>query len=319
MARPTKQGLDYYPKDVKAKYDTKFKYVESKNSVIARLVIYELWDLIYGENGYFLKFDNIQRVLFLGDMPINDEQLVEILDSCFEIGLFEKSLFEKYQILTSESIQKRYMEAVGRRAKVSIISDYFLLPKNSFYNINWVNVNINSINVNNNSINDDIYPQSKVNKIKVNKSKLNNSEITQPYLDQIESISESEAMRNVELNKKFKLYSDTYPKKTKKFEARELFGNLSDDEIEKVILGAQNVLELSKTMTPDEYKYLKNQATFISDSEYLDYQVLRSTKQEAPVGSKSPDWYEPNYVNETTPEEQAELDRIRQEMLAKMG
>ena len=109
MARPTKQGIDYYPKDVKAKYDTKFKYVESKNSVIARLVIYELWDLIYAENGYFLKFDNIQRVLFLGDLPINDEQLTDILDSCFEIGLFEKSLFDKYQILTSESIQKRYM------------------------------------------------------------------------------------------------------------------------------------------------------------------------------------------------------------------
>ena len=172
MARPTKQGIDYYPKDVKAKYDTKFKYVESKNSVIARLVIYELWDLIYGENGYFLKFDNIQRVLFLGDLPINDEQLTDILDSCFEIGLFEKELYDKYQILTSESIQKRYMEAVGRRSKVSIISSYFLLPKNSYRNINLVNDYINSINDDNNSINDNINPQSKVKESKVNKSKV---------------------------------------------------------------------------------------------------------------------------------------------------
>lgn len=172
MARPTKQGIDYYPKDVKAKYDTKFKYVESKNSVIARLVIYELWDLIYAENGYFLKFDNIQRVLFLGDLPINDEQLTDILDSCFEIGLFEKGLFDKYQILTSESIQKRYMEAIGRRAKVPIISSYFLLPKNSYRNINLVNDYINSINDDNNSINDNINPQSKVKESKVNKSKV---------------------------------------------------------------------------------------------------------------------------------------------------
>ncbi|MFZ2820955.1 MAG: hypothetical protein WAZ65_05280, partial [Lactococcus raffinolactis] len=41
------------------------------------------------------------------------------------------------------------------------------------------------------------------------------SGINQPNLDQIETISESEALRNIELNKKFKVYSDTYPKKTK--------------------------------------------------------------------------------------------------------
>ncbi|QIW51163.1 hypothetical protein [Pseudolactococcus raffinolactis] len=116
------------------------------------------------------------------------------------------------------------------------------------------------------------------------------SGINQPTLDQIESISESEALRNIELNKKFKVYSDTYPKKTKKIEAREFFNRLSDDEIEKVIIGAQNVLKLSKTMSSEEYKYLKNQATFISDSEYLDYQASRNDKPQTPVGSRVPEW-----------------------------
>ena len=116
------------------------------------------------------------------------------------------------------------------------------------------------------------------------------SGINQPNLDQIETISESEALRNIELNKKFKVYSDTYPKKTKKIEAREFFNRLSDDEIEKVIIGAQNVLKLSKTMSSEEYKYLKNQATFISDSEYLDYQASRNDKSQTPVGSRVPEW-----------------------------
>ncbi|MDG4961513.1 hypothetical protein [Pseudolactococcus raffinolactis] len=116
------------------------------------------------------------------------------------------------------------------------------------------------------------------------------SGINQSTLDQIESISESEALRNIELNKKFKVYSDTYPKKTKKIEAREFFNRLSDDEIEKVIIGAQNVLKLSKTMSSEEYKYLKNQATFISDSEYLDYQASRNDKPQTPVGSRVPEW-----------------------------
>lgn len=135
--------------------------------------------------------------------------------------------------------------------------------------------------------------QDKLSKDKLSKDKLskdNTPEINVPTLDQIESISESEALRNIELNKKFKVYSDTYPKKTKKIEAREFFNRLSDDEIEKVIIGAQNVLKLSKTMSSEEYKYLKNQATFISDSEYLDYQASRNDKPQTPVGSRVPEW-----------------------------
>lgn len=188
MARPTKQGLDYYPKDVKAKYDTKFKYIESKNTVLARLVIYELWDLIYGEEGYYTKFDNIQRVLFLGELPfITEEQLTNILESCFEINMFEKSLYERYEILTSVSIQKRYMEAVGRRTKVNIIENYFLLDRKSYRNIFLVNVDSNSVNVSNNSKNDDSNEQSKVkeSKVKESKEKKSNNTKTTANLSEI--------------------------------------------------------------------------------------------------------------------------------------
>lgn len=83
------------------------------------------------------------------------------------------------------------------------------------------------------------------------------------------------------------------------------------------MIGVKNIAVFAKSLTPQEFNYLKNQATFITDETYLDYQVLRSNKQEAPIGSKSPEWYEPNYVNETTPEEQLELDRIKQEILEK--
>lgn len=39
----------------------------------------------------------------------------------------------------------------------------------------------------------------------------------------------------------------------------------------------------------------------------------------APVGSKTPDWYEPNYKNETSEAQQAELEKIRQQALNKMN
>ena len=264
MARPTKQGIDYYPKDVKAKYDTKFKYVESKNSVIARLVIYELWDLIYAENGYFLKFDNIQRVLFLGDLPINDEQLTDILDSCFEIGLFEKSLFDKYQILTSESIQKRYMEAVGRRAKVPIISSYFLLPKNSYRNINLVNDYINSINDDNNSINDNINPQSKVKESKVNKSKVK------------ENREKENKTNNQEIfSRFFELFSNFNKKNnSKRAMALQVFRDLPQFHKDIIVKGAENYIQDYKNTHPNDLvgDYSVNPYEFLDNVMFTNYQ-----------------------------------------------
>ncbi|KST87623.1 phage replisome organizer protein [Lactococcus lactis] len=264
MARPTKQGIDYYPKDVKAKYDTKFKYVESKNSVIARLVIYELWDLIYAENGYFLKFDNIQRVLFLGDLPINDEQLTDILDSCFEIGLFEKSLFDKYQILTSESIQKRYMEAVGRRAKVPIISSYFLLPKNSYRNINLVNDYINSINDDNNSINDYINPQSKVKESKVNKNKVK------------ENREKENKTNNQEIfSRFFELFSNFNKKNiSKRAMALQVFLDLPQFQKDCIVKGAENYIQdyINNHSDDSDGNYSVNPYEFLDNVMFMNYQ-----------------------------------------------
>ena len=142
------------------------------------------------------------------------------------------------------------------------------------------------------------------------------SGINQPNLDQIETISESETLHNTQIKNKFIEYSDLYPKKTKKREAFEVFKNLSEAEVSKLMIGAKNMATVAKNLTADDFKFLKNQATFITDEAYLDYQIVQSTPT---AGSEVPDWYEPNYVKETTPEEQTELDRIRQEALGKIG
>ncbi|MDN6098495.1 MAG: phage replisome organizer protein, partial [Lactococcus lactis] len=242
----------------------KFKYVESKNSVIARLVIYELWDLIYAENGYFLKFDNIQRVLFLGDLPINDEQLTDILDSCFEIGLFEKGLFDKYQILTSESIQKRYMEAVGRRAKVPIISSYFLLPKNSYRNINLVNDYINSINDDNNSINDYINPQSKVKESKVNKNKEKENKEKENKTDNQEIFSRF-----------FELFSNFNKKNnSKRAMALQVFRDLPQFQKDCIVKGAENYIQdyINNHSDDPDGNYSVNPYEFLDNVMFMNYQ-----------------------------------------------
>ena len=100
------------------------------------------------------------------------------------------------------------------------------------------------------------------------------SGINQPNLDQIETISESETLHNTQIKNKFIEYSDLYPKKTKKREAFEVFKNLSEAEISKLMIGTPNMAIVAKKLTADDFKFLKNQATFITDKAYLDYQVL---------------------------------------------
>ena len=56
-----------------------------------------------------------------------------------------------------------------------------------------------------------------------------------------------------------------------------------------------------------------------SSQNWIDDKYDNSGKtKNAPPGSKIPDWYDPDYKNETTPESQKELERIKQKSLDKM-
>lgn len=74
------------------------------------------------------------------------------------MGFFDKEVFETHGVLTSNGIQKRFLEAVGRRQKVEMVSEYLLLDDDDI-NV-YKNLTTRSINVHINSINDNINPQS---------------------------------------------------------------------------------------------------------------------------------------------------------------
>lgn len=142
------------------------------------------------------------------------------------------------------------------------------------------------------------------------------SGINQPTLDQIESVSESETLHNTQIKNKFIEYSDLYPKKTKKREAFEVFKNLSEAEISKLMIGAKNMATVAKNLTADDFKFLKNQATFITDNAYLDYQTLKPT---APPGSETPDWAKPKPPEELSESEKYEIRIRRIQRLIRLG
>lgn len=161
-----KSGIPYFPLDTKM--DTSIELLEAEFGLKGFAVIVKLYQLIYGEHGYFGEWNDEVRLLFSRKNGVGGDLVSNIINTAIKRGIFSGEKFEQYGILTSRGIQERYLKAVARRQEIKLESRYLLiscdlLPKN---------VIISSGNANNFSENVDIFEQSKVNKSKVKKSKL---------------------------------------------------------------------------------------------------------------------------------------------------
>lgn len=161
-----KSGLDFFPLDVHL--DEKFELIEAEFGLTGFSVVVKLFQRIYGGEGYYCEWKKEVALLFARQVGLGGSVVSEILAAAIERGIFDKSLFEKYGILTSSGIQKRYFEAVVRRKQVDVKSEFLLLctadlPKN---------VCISGKNVDIIPKNDDIFKQSKVKESKGKESRV---------------------------------------------------------------------------------------------------------------------------------------------------
>lgn len=90
----------------------------------------------------------------------------EVVSAALKRGVFNRSVFDKHGVLTSEDIQDRYAEIVKRRQSSEIDWRYAL----GKHIKNAEKVDSNEVNVNNNYQNDSRNSQSKENESKINES-----------------------------------------------------------------------------------------------------------------------------------------------------
>ncbi len=148
MARPIKNGLDYFPFDTKP--DMKMNAVIRKYGATGLGCLIGLYQKIY-DNGYFIKadFDFIEDLCL--ELRIEDEDyLKEFIRFCVKKNIFDRGFYESDKVLTSNGIQKRFNEATKRRKCTHDVSNYL------------VNVCNNPVNVCNNPVNVNKSTQSKV-------------------------------------------------------------------------------------------------------------------------------------------------------------
>lgn len=165
------EGIPYFPLDVYV--DDKIRLIEAEFGLKGFAVIVKLYQKIYGGFGYYCEWTKDVGLLFSQDVGEGYSSVSEIVSAAIRRGIFDNDLYEKYNILTSQGVQKRYFSAVSRRKQINVKSEYLLINVEQFSK----NVNISSENVSRNTKNAYNFEQSKEKKTKVNKSIVNESKV----------------------------------------------------------------------------------------------------------------------------------------------
>ena len=160
-----KSGIDYFPLDVTL--DAKFELIEAEFGLTGFGVVVHLLQEIYGKAGYYIEWTEEVALLFARKVGLGGSVVSEIVEASVRRGMFDKEKYEKYHVLTSKGIQKRYFEAASRRKILEV--DYNILLVNAAQIL--PNVDILAVNVNILSKNADISRQSRVEKSRVKESR----------------------------------------------------------------------------------------------------------------------------------------------------
>jgi hypothetical protein len=126
MARPFKQGLDYFPLDVT--FDNEIELFEAECGLSGFAILIKLWQKIYSE-GYFLKWNSDNEMLFAKRINSSVNDIREVINVCIRRNILDKRMYELHSILTSMAIQKRYFMACkgSKRKNVSAVKNYLLV------------------------------------------------------------------------------------------------------------------------------------------------------------------------------------------------
>jgi len=175
MARQPKEGLDYFLLD--CVLDDKFRLIEAEFGLSGFGVVVKLFQKIYGQCGYYVEWKNEVALLFAKDIGLGGSVVSEIVSASVKRGIFDVNMYERYSILTSAGIQKRYLEAVKRRNAVVLKRPYLLVS----VDIILENVDINVIYADINPENVCRSTQSRVEKRRVKKSREENISPKVPF------------------------------------------------------------------------------------------------------------------------------------------
>lgn len=125
MARPQKEGLEYFSLDVDFFSDRKIKILKGRFG--ADGITYYLYLLceIYKGHGYYLEVDEDFDYITSSELGMSPEKIGQMRKFLLERSLFDNKLFQSDTILTFTSISRRfYLPAKKYRRKCKVLASF---------------------------------------------------------------------------------------------------------------------------------------------------------------------------------------------------
>ena len=138
MAEKPKKRIDYagWSVDIFSN-DIKIDKLLNAQSWVGFGIYFYLCQMAFGSKGYYYEwcYDLCATTARKMGGGVGAGTVKETVDYCFQIGLFDKRLFDGWGVLTSRGIQKSYLAAIKGRVAVEIYKEYWLLDisKNEDY------------------------------------------------------------------------------------------------------------------------------------------------------------------------------------------
>lgn len=111
------EGIMYFPLNVSFFEDAPIELVDAQYGLAGIAAIMKLLCKLHKEKGYYLSWDKEQCMLFAHKTGIEEDAMGKIVEILLEKGFFDARCYAEQQILTSESIQKIWLEATKRRKR----------------------------------------------------------------------------------------------------------------------------------------------------------------------------------------------------------
>lgn len=182
MARPLKDGVDYWNKDGNFYSDKKIRLLRSEFGAMGMYALDYILCEIYRNDGYYATVDkDWYRLVSDGAVCGGSANFIEeLIKGCVRRSFFDKRVFDMFGVITSRGIQKRYIRMVSKRKEIRMIEEFFLLDLENGIEVpddirgkivlKCVSDGKNSVSYTESPVNDVRNTQSKVKQSKVKQS-----------------------------------------------------------------------------------------------------------------------------------------------------
>lgn len=133
-------GIPYFP--LETVMNDRMRLIEAEFGLTGFGVAVRLWQKIY-QSGYYVEWNDEVALLFAKEVGLGGSVVSEIVSALIKRRVFDQALYEKYGVLTSEGVQKRYFEIVKRRKSVWVRKELLLVSVTLLSeNVNIIDENV---------------------------------------------------------------------------------------------------------------------------------------------------------------------------------